>query len=110
MSFVPRFFLSIPALFSSSVFGLCVRSLSYSRKRNRIPSALISPSVVDTKARIFEKNADGPWCELVTVLGMDRFAFREMEINVCCRDAPTLLPHALQVISIRDSAQFQRAR
>ena len=64
--------------------------LSYSRKRDRIPSAAIRPALLDVKARILEKTANGLVCELIAVLGMNAFPFREMKVKIRCRDAYAL--------------------
>ena len=58
---------------SSVSSGICL--ILDAGERNGIPSALVRPRLLDLKARVTEKNADGLVCELVAVLGMNASPF-----------------------------------
>lgn len=67
------------------------QSLSQARKRDRVPLATVVPGSSDLKTGVFEKASNAPVRELVTVLGVNRFASLEVKIKLRELDTYILL-------------------
>ena len=73
------------------------QSLSQARKRDRVPLATVVPGSSDLKTGVFEKASNAPVRELVTVLGVNRFASLEVKIKLRELDTYILLLRTLEV-------------
>src|SRR5271169_901628 len=73
------------------------QSLSQARKRDRVPLATVLPGSSDLKTGVFEKASNALVRELVTVLGVNRFASLEVKIKLRVLDTYILLLRTLEV-------------
>ena len=73
------------------------QSLSQARKRDRVPLETVLPGSSDLKTGVFEKASNALVRELVTVLGVNRFASLEVKIKLRVLDTYILLLRTLEV-------------
>jgi len=67
------------------------------RKRDRVPIAIVFPGPSDLKAGVSENGSNALVRELVTVLGMNRFASHEVKIESRVLDTYILLLRTFKV-------------
>jgi hypothetical protein len=67
------------------------------RKREGVPTTTVFPCPSDLKTDISEKRSNAAVCELITILGVNGFALREVKIKVRGLDTYALLLRALEV-------------
>jgi hypothetical protein len=73
------------------------RALPEARKREGVPTATVFPCPSDLKTDLVEKASNALVCELVTILGVNGFAWQEVKIKVRVLDTYILLLRALEV-------------
>ena len=73
------------------------QSPSQARKRDRVPLETVLPGSPDLKTGVFEKASNALVRELVTVLGVNRFASLEVKIKLRVLDTYILLLRTLEV-------------
>ena len=73
------------------------QALREARKREGVPTATVFPCPSDLKTDLFEKSSNALVCELVTILGVNGFAWHEVKIEVRVLDTCILLLRALEV-------------
>jgi len=73
------------------------KALLEARKREGVPTASVFPCPSDLKTDLFKKALNALVCELVTILGVNGFAWHEVKIKVRVLDTYILLLHALEV-------------
>jgi hypothetical protein len=73
------------------------QSLSQARKRDRVPLPTVHPGSSDLKTGVLEKALNALVRELVTVLGVNRFASLEVKIKLRVLDTYILLLRTLEV-------------
>jgi hypothetical protein len=73
------------------------QALPEARKREGVPTATVFPCPSDLKTDLFEKPSNAQVCELVTIFGVNGFAWHEVKIKVRVLDTYILLLRALEV-------------
>jgi hypothetical protein len=66
-------------------------------KREGVPTATILPCFSDLEIDLIEKASNGPICEFITILGVNGFAWDEVNIKARVLDIYILLLRALEV-------------
>src|SRR5580658_2322554 len=72
-------------------------ALSEARKRERVPAATVFPCPSDLKTGVVQKSSNALISELITILGVNGFAWHEVNIKVRELDTYILLLRALEV-------------
>lgn len=73
------------------------QSFSQARKRDRVPLETVLPGSSYLKTGVFEKASNAPVSELVTALGVNRFASLEVKVKLRELDTYILLLRTLEV-------------
>src|SRR5580704_11794519 len=73
------------------------RALPEARNREGVPLAPVFPCPSDLETDLVEKRSNALVCELVTIFGVNGFAWHEVKIKVRIFDTYILLLHALEV-------------